>query len=64
MVTVSKAQAVRFSNGGELSLSRLPRQDVWKKDGASVRVYDAENVFLGLGKVCLAREALMVLKLL
>lgn len=44
-VTVSPAQAVRFKNGGSLSLERIKSRvsDV-------VRVYSPEGDFLGLGK--------------
>lgn len=44
-VTVTAAQAVRFSNGGALALDRLGQQTVTD----TVRVYTPEHVFLGLG---------------
>lgn len=44
-VTVSPAQAVRFQNGGALSLDRLP-----VKPEGIVRVYAPGGIFLGLGK--------------
>jgi tRNA pseudouridine55 synthase len=45
-ITVSPAQAVRFSNGGPLSLERLHNC----KAKGLYRVYDGENNFLGLGE--------------
>ncbi len=44
-VTVTAAQANRFRNGGALSLDRL-REEVTD----TVRVYDPDDLFLGLGK--------------
>lgn len=44
-VTVTAAQAVRFGNGGALSLDRLGGQTVTD----TVRVYTPDHVFLGLG---------------
>ena len=56
-VTVSDAQGVRFTNGGELDLVRLtlPKYD----DGALFRVY-GKGRFLGLGKVDAAKGQLKV----
>ena len=49
-VTVTQPQALRFSNGGELDLDRLPGLiDV--RGGTIVRVHGPEGQFLGLGKV-------------
>lgn len=44
-VTVSPAQAVRFTNGGALALDRLP-----VKVSGITRVYGSDGRFLGLGK--------------
>ena len=44
-VTVSEKQAVRFCNGGELSLDRIKNNFV---DNTVYRVYSADK-FLGLG---------------
>lgn len=44
-VIVSAAQAVRFTNGGALSLDRLP-----KRVNGIIRVYAPSGKFLGLGK--------------
>lgn len=44
---VSPAQAVRFSNGGELDVSRLKKMP---ESGVPVCVYSPEGVFLGLGE--------------
>lgn len=46
-VTVSEAQAVRFSNGGELDVQRLRIQKVF----SLYRVYSPERAFLGLGEI-------------
>lgn len=53
-ITVSAAQAKRFSNGGELDLQRV-KTDVTQ---GAARVYSPEKVFLGLGEV--ADGALLV----
>ncbi|WBY64404.1 tRNA pseudouridine(55) synthase TruB [Thermocaproicibacter melissae] len=50
-VTVSAAQAVRFSNGGALDLSRTSLRSAQLSDGSRFRVLSPENVFLGLGEV-------------
>ena len=55
-VTVSDAQAVRFHNGGALSLDRLPS----RPDGI-FRVHAPDGTFLGLGKP--GEDELGVLKL-
>ncbi len=57
-VAVTAAQAVRFGNGGELAVDRvsgLPR------DAETVRLYDPEQTFLGLGRV--DEEAVRVLRI-
>lgn len=46
-ITVSAAQAVRFSNGGELDVQRLKIQRIF----SLFRVYSPERVFLGLGEI-------------
>ncbi len=46
-VTVSPAQAIRFSNGGELDVQRLKIQRIF----SLFRVYSPERVFLGLGEI-------------
>lgn len=47
-VTVTAAQAVRFRNGGELSVDRVSGLPT----GAdTVRIYDPKQTFLGLGRV-------------
>ncbi len=55
-VTVTAAQAVRFSNGGELASQRVRGI----ADAELYRVYDPENRFLGLGGLTLDRETLLV----
>ena len=45
-ITVSAAQALRFSNGGALSLERLRNC----KAKGLYRVYSPDNIFLGLGE--------------
>lgn len=57
-VKVSKAQAVRFSNGGELDLNRLKG----KLSAGIYRVLSADGDFLGLGTVDLETQVLKVLK--
>ena len=56
-VTVTQPQAVRFSNGGELSLDRLPGLT----DTGLHRVYSPEEVFLGLGEAS-AQSGLLTVK--
>ncbi len=46
-ITVSPAQAVRFSNGGELDVQRLKIQRIF----SLFRIYSPERVFLGLGEI-------------
>lgn len=52
-VTVSEAQGVRFQNGGELDLSRIPdfarAQGQWNA-GSYYRLFNPEQKFLGLGE--------------
>ena len=47
-VTVTAAQAVRFTNGGELAADRV--SGLPSVTDTPVRVYDPEQNFLGLGK--------------
>ena len=60
---VTQAQAVRFLNGGALSLDRIgiPAEEQW--DGAVYRVLDPQGEFLGLGEICLAKQELGILRL-
>lgn len=55
-VTVSAAQATRFRNGGSLSLDRLNTAVT-----DTVRVYDPDQTFLGLGTPC--ENELQILRL-
>lgn len=55
-INVSKKQAVRFSNGGELSLDRLFGINSLE-DKKLVRVYFSD-IFVGLGEICLEKAAL------
>ena len=61
-VSVSAAQAVRFTNGGALDLQRIPslRQAAQQE---RVRVYAPDRAFLGLGEVSPETGALRILKL-
>lgn len=59
-VTVSQAQAKRFSNGGALFLDRIKKE---LSDGL-YRVYSPDNVFLGLGECSTQKKELSVKKLL
>lgn len=56
-VTVSEAQAKRFSNGGELDLKRVKQTD---KDGY-YNVYSPDGKFLGVGEKC-ENEGLLKVK--
>lgn len=49
-VTVSDAQAKRFSNGGALDIGRTYLGKIRVENGTIYRVKTRENVFLGLGK--------------
>ena len=59
-ITVSPAQAKRFSNGGELSLDRLKGEF----ESTLYRVYSPENKFLGLGQAEKEKGILSVRRLL
>ena len=60
-VSVSAAQAARFSNGGALDLSRTALRGQAVPDGTRLRVYAPDGSFLGLGEA--AGGALAVLRL-
>lgn len=62
-ITVTAAQAVRFCNGGGLSLERISLQPTCETDGRNLRVFSPDQTFLGLGKINLEKEELGVLKL-
>lgn len=57
-ITVSQAQAKRFSNGGELDYIRLKD----KKAPGLYLVYSPEGEFLGVGEIDMERTALWVKK--
>lgn len=61
-ITVSPAQAVRFQNGGALSLTCLTLPHPCP-DGTACRVFSPEGKFLGLGQVCGAEELLKILRI-
>ena len=61
-LTVSDAQATRFSNGGALDLSRTALKNT-ADDGAICRVYAGSGRFLGLGRVCTDENLLKIEKL-
>ena len=58
LLNISKKQAVRFSNGGELSLERLHFASE-PKNGEIYRIKCGEK-FLGLGEVDFNKSALKV----
>ena len=55
-VTVTEAQAKRFSNGGELDLNRVKCE---KKDGY-YNVYSPSGSFLGVGEISVFKGILKV----
>lgn len=61
-VSISEAQAKRFSNGGELDLNRIPyfRGRYVAEDGTLFLVNDPEGRFLGLGQLDLVQHLLTV----
>ncbi len=61
-LTVSDAQATRFSNGGALDLSRTALKNT-ADDGALCRVYAGSGRFIGLGRVCTDENLLKIEKL-
>lgn len=62
-VFVTAAQAMRFKNGGSLSLSRTELANKNHIDNEIYRVYERSGGFLGLGKVNLNKNELGFLKL-
>lgn len=62
-VFVTAAQAMRFKNGGSLSLSRTELANKNHIDNEIYRVYERAGGFLGLGKVNLNKNELGFLKL-
>lgn len=62
-VSVSDAQAKRFSNGGALDIDRTCLKKLDVNDGDIFRVKDRENNFLGLGIIGLEKRLLKIYKL-
>lgn len=62
-VTISDAQAKRFSNGGALDIDRTCLKKLNVKDGDIFRVKDRENNFLGLGVADNENRLLKIYKL-
>ena len=62
-VTISDAQARRFSNGGALDIDRTYLKKLDVKDGDIFRVKDKENNFLGLGVADNENRLLKIYKL-
>lgn len=62
-VSVSDAQARRFSNGGALDIERTYLKKLDVKDGTIFRVKDRENAFLGLGIADREKGLLKIYKL-
>lgn len=63
-IAVSGAQAVRFQNGGQLDLKRLPAfRNQKPQDGDTFRVRGENGDFLGLGQVEAEKGWLAILKL-
>ena len=61
-LAVSAKQAVRFRNGGALSLDRLPLRNPLA-DRSVYRVLAPDNTFLGLGEAAAAEGMLNILRL-
>lgn len=59
---VTKAQATRFSNGGELDIARIPLCK-GAKDKTIYRVNSQDNAFIGLGIINAEKNELKILKL-
>lgn len=62
-VNISGPQAIRFRNGGGLSLERLGAGAAKRDNGVLFRVYSPEQEFLGLGRVDTEKGELGVLRL-
>ena len=62
-VSISDAQAKRFSNGGALDIDRTYLKKLDVKDGDIFRVKDRKNNFLGLGIIDLEKRLLKIFKL-
>lgn len=62
-VSISDAQAKRFSNGGALDVDRTYLKKIDVKDGDIFRVKDRKNNFLGLGIIDLEKRLLKIFKL-
>ena len=58
---VTGPQAKRFQNGGALALERTGVKK--EADGANIRVYGPDGIFLGLGRVRRGKNELSILKL-
>ena len=58
---VTGPQAKRFQNGGALALERTGVKK--EADGANIRVYGPDGIFLGLGRVHREKNELSILKL-
>lgn len=63
VVTVTDAQARRFSNGGALDLVRTSLRAAPREDGSVYRVHSPQGGFLGLGAVHAQKDELRVLRL-
>ena len=61
-VIVSEAQAIRFRNGGALSLDRTSLCGI-QEDGRIYRIFGPDQQFLGLGQVAQAEGLLKILRL-
>ncbi len=62
-LSITSAQARRFSNGGALDIDRTFLKQLDVKDGDIFRVKDRENNFLGLGIVDIESRLLKIYKL-
>lgn len=60
-ITITSPQTTRFKNGGALDISRINVNDQFVDD-EYFRVYDPEDIFLGLGKVSCIKKELKVIK--
>ena len=62
-VRTSPAQALRFCNGGSLSMDRLYMPKITVRQGMRIRLYGPERVFLGLALAAPESGELKFLKL-